>query len=250
MQQFFQTTHQAVVGKKEPDRLFRMTVLFLTGLSLLNFLLLIVLASGLRMVATRPLPNFVQMSDGKTIDVRPVDPLFRDSETIKDFVSQTSYLLFSWSNRIAVEENGSKTIKTDEGVSVNENQRVTTSTWEASFALSEDFRLEFLKGLADLMPPEVWRGKAYVSVKFIDISEPVLISPGRWEVKQVANLIVQDAKTPAGRAIPFNKTILVRAIDNPPLPVVEQATYLQKTIYRIRSARMEIYEIRDLETGN
>lgn len=235
---------------RDPDRLFRFSVLLSIALSALNFLCLVVLAAGLRMVATRPLPNFVQLADGKTIDVRPIDPLYRDKQTIKDFASGTSYLLFSWSNRVAIEENGERKVKTDGGVSVGENLRVTTPAWEASFALGEDFRSEFLKGLAGLIPADVWSGRAYASVKFVEISDPIVIAPGKWEVKIVANLIVQDARNNAGRAVPLNKSILVRAIDNPPLPLPETATPLQRTIYRIRSSRLEIYEIRDLETDN
>jgi hypothetical protein len=236
--------------ERDPNRLFRLSVLVSIALSGLNFLCLLVLAAGLRMVATRPLPNFVQLADGKTIDVRPVDPLFRDRQTVKDFVSGTAYLLFSWSNRIAIEENGERKVKTDEGVSAGENLRVTTPAWEASFALSEDFRSEFLKGLAGLIPPEVWSGRAYASVKFVEVSDPVLIAPGKWEVKIVANLIVQDTRSPGGRAVPLNKSIFVQAVDNPPLPLSEVATPLQRTIFKIRSSRLEIYELRDLETDN
>jgi hypothetical protein len=235
---------------RDPNRLFRLSVLVSIALSGLNFLALIVLAAGLRMVATRPLPNFVQLADGKTIDVVPINPLYRDKQTIKDFASGTAYLLFSWSNRVAVQENGERKVKADTGVSVGENLRVTTPAWEASFALSEDFRSEFLKGLAALIPLDVWDGKTYASVKFVEISDPILIALGRWEVKVVANLIVQDAKNPAGQAIPLNKSILVRAVDNPPLPLPETATPLQRTIYKIRSSRLEIYELRDLETDN
>jgi hypothetical protein len=235
---------------RDPNRLFRLSVLVSLGLGALNFLVLLVLAAGLRMVATRPLPNFVQLANGDTIDVRPVDPLYRDGQTIKDFVSGAAYLLFSWSNRIATDENGERKIKSDPGVSVGENLRVTTPAWEASFALGEDFRSEFLKGLAALIPPEVWGGRAYASVKFVEVADPISLAPGKWEVKIVANLIVQDARNPGGRAIPLNKSILVRAVDNPPLPLPEVATPLQRTVNKIRASRLEITEIRDLETDN
>jgi hypothetical protein len=240
-----QKNESILPDRAEGDRFFRKVTLINLGLGIFNSFLLLVLGSTLRLVATRPLPNFVQLADGRSVTVGPVDPLFRDSRAIEKFVSQILYLLFTWSSQIAEGQAEDRVVSADEGVEVAPGLRVTKPTWEASFALSEDFREEFLKGIAQMMPSDIWAGKSYVSLKFIDIGEPTLVRPGYWEVKVVANLIIQDGKSPQGRSIPFNKIISVRAVDNPPLPPGEGATSLQKTIYNVRVGRLEIHEIRD-----
>jgi hypothetical protein len=50
------------------------------------------------------------------------------------------------------------------------------------------------------------------------------------------------------QAIPFNKTIFIRAVDTPPIP--KGATALQQAAYLARKSGLEIYQIQDLQLGN
>lgn len=61
----------------------------------------------------------------------------------------------------------------------------------------------------------------------------------------VANLVQkrgQDNKI----ITPFNKDIFVQAVDSFNYPIATNLTDLQKAIYKTRSDKLEIYEIREL----
>ena len=60
----------------------------------------------------------------------------------------------------------------------------------------------------------------------------------------VAKLIFFDRTNKIGRAIGFNKQILVRAVDPPTYP--PNLTPLQTVVLGVRQSGLEIYLIRDL----
>ena len=61
----------------------------------------------------------------------------------------------------------------------------------------------------------------------------------------VANLIQKRGKNKE-IVTPFNKDIFVQAIDAFDYPIATNLTDLQKAIYKTRSEKLEIYEIREL----
>ncbi|MEH1920159.1 hypothetical protein [Nostoc sp.] len=63
----------------------------------------------------------------------------------------------------------------------------------------------------------------------------------------VANLIVFQGSNQVGKAIAFNKTVFVRAIDTPSPP--SNSSNIQRTAYSVRKAGLEVYKIQDLEIG-
>ncbi len=226
------------------------------GLHCVTVFFLVLYGVALVSLAYRPIPTLVQTPDGELITTDPAPSWYREPQVIKNFVGRTATLLFSWSGQAQLpNEEGELEIQTDPGVVVGENAQLTTPAFEASFALSSSFRESFSKQLAKLIPPGVWSGKSQVHIEFVRIGDPQPQSSvtskfgehGYWQVPMVANLIIRDAKNPGGRAVPFNKTIYVRAIDTPPLPIPEQATALQQTVHQIRLSQLEIYQIKDLE---
>ncbi|MBE9007617.1 hypothetical protein IQ259_21765 [Fortiea sp. LEGE XX443] len=232
-----------------------LTTFAIATFSLQILVLIFFIFQGLtiRQLSLRKPPNFVQMLDGK--EVAAIDDLERDPETIRRFVSKTMTAMFNWSGNLppqTIEEVAKP--KPDTGIQVRTlkggNRNVTTSTWIASFAISEDFRKGVLSAIAELTPPEVFANNpsqtitAQLVIK--RLYPPEKISPGKWRIGMVADLIQIKRSDNRRKVTPFNKDLLVRAVDYFPYPLSENSTDLQKAIYSTRTDKLEIYEIRNL----
>ncbi|BAU08369.1 hypothetical protein [Fischerella sp. NIES-3754] len=223
------------------------------GLQILALLFLTFQGLKIRQLSLRKPAAFVQLIAGQPITV--TDDLARDPEAIRQFVSKSMTSMFNWSGKLPAQnvEEVSKP-KPDLGILIPTSQgiskKVTTSSWIASFAISEDFRKGFLREIAAMTPPEVFSNNssqaitAQIAIK--RVYPPQKISPGKWRVGLVADLI-QTKKSDGRRIItPFNKDVLVQAVDYFPYPLDDTTSVLQKAIYGIRSEKLEIYEIRNL----
>ncbi|PMB22143.1 hypothetical protein [Fischerella thermalis] len=223
------------------------------GLQILALFLLTLQGLKIRQLSLRKPAAFVQLIAGQPITV--TDDLVRDPEAIRQFVSKSMTSMFNWSGKLPAQnvEEVSKP-KPDLGILIPTSQgiskKVTTSSWIASFAISEDFRKGFLREIAAMTPPEVFSNNssqaitAQIAIK--RVYPPQKISPGKWRVGLVADLI-QTKKSDGRRIItPFNKDLLVQAVDYFPYPLDDTTSVLQKAIYGIRSEKLEIYEIRNL----
>lgn len=214
------------------------------------FVILLLLFQGslINQLNQKDPPSLVQLVDGKPLQVGPMEHMERTPETIRRFVGETMSLMMNWSGALPAETiEESKVPRPDPGMPVS-GKRITTATWQASFALSEDFRREFVEKLAQLTPPDVFANRTQVVLIVRNISNPEKVSEGRWRVSMVASAVVFGKNADAlGKAIPFNKDIYVRAVDAP--QVLEGATALEKAIYGIRQSGLEIYAIRELEKG-
>ncbi|PLZ92809.1 hypothetical protein CEN45_05615 [Fischerella thermalis CCMEE 5198] len=223
------------------------------GLQILALLFLTFQGLKIRQLSLRKPAAFVQLIAGQPITVN--DDLVRDPEAIRQFVSKSITSMFNWSGKLPAQnvEEVSKP-KPDLGILIPTSQgiskKVTTSSWIASFAISEDFRKGFLREIAAMTPPEVFSNNssqaitAQIAIK--RVYPPQKISQGKWRVGLVADLI-QTKKSDGRRIItPFNKDVLVQAVDYFPYPLDDTTSVLQKAIYGIRSEKLEIYEIRNL----
>jgi hypothetical protein len=226
--------------------------LFVVGTALVQavLLLVVIISFGkLDRIEGRKIPNLVELADGTTARVIPLADNERSPKAISAFTDRTMVALMSWNGVLqsSLDTGNLNPIskpQLDAGVQVGE-QKVTTSSWAASFALSEDFRAAFLAELARLTPQEVFTGKTQSLLLVRDLSQPQKLGEGKWKLDLVANLVVFEDGRQQGRAIPFNKTVFVRAIDTPLLP--PQATDLQVTAYKARRDGLEIYKIQDLD---
>ncbi|MEH1922035.1 hypothetical protein [Nostoc sp.] len=232
-----------------------LTIFAIATFSLHILILFLFLLQGLniRQLSLRKPPNFVQLIDGKP--VANIDDLAREPEAIRRFVSKTMISMFSWSGTLppqTIEEVANP--KSDLGILINTpqggSQKISTSSWVASFAFSEDFRKGFLSTVAEMTPPEVFSenpSQAMTSQLVIKrVYPPKEIAPGKWRVGMVADLIQKNRVGGAKLIIPFNKDFLVRATDYFANPQTDNSTDLQKAIYSVRTDRLEIYEIRNL----
>jgi hypothetical protein len=222
------------------------------GLHLLTLILLVFQGLTIRQLSLRKPPNFVQLVDGQIVNK---DNLTREPETIRQFTMKIMTSMFDWSGELPPQtiEQVSQA-KPDAGILIRTinggSKRVTTSSWLASFALSEDFRQGFLSTIAEMTPPEVFANNqsqgisAKLAIKRVD--PPQQISPGEWRVSMVADLIQQKRGDERKVIVPFNKDLLIRATDSFDYSLPEKATNLQKAIYSTRTDKLEIYEMRDL----
>lgn len=227
-----------------------LTPLFLMGNAALLFLLLlieIVNSAGLHSIANSSAPTLVELADGQSIRVSPINSFERSPESITYFVGQTMTGLLSWNTLPKTNNEYSpdpmKKLKLDPGVSTGED-KITTAVWESGFALSEDFRPSFLKEIGKLTPADVFTGNTQSILKIDLISEPKKIKKGIWATDMVANIIMFKGTNMVGSPIPFNKTIYIRAINTPNLPGL--TSEYQSIANRVREGGMEITKIQDL----
>lgn len=226
------------------------TPIFLIGNAvLLTLLLLIEIINLARIgaIANSKAPTLVELNDGESIRVSSVSSDERSPQAIIYFVGQTMTGLLSWSalpkgsNDYDVDP--TRKLKLDAGVQAG-NNKITTNVWSTGFALSEDFRAEFIKEIGNITPPDVFNGSTQSILKISLLSEPKKIKPGHFQVDMVAEVIVFQGNNMVGEPIGFNKTIFVRVIDTPTLPNI--SSDFQQTAYRVRKAGLEIYKIQDL----
>jgi len=228
-----------------------LTPIFLMGNAVLLSLLLImeiINTAGLHSIAHSRAPTLVELSDGKSLRVAPINSYERSPSAITYFVGQTMTGLLSWDALPKTDNeynpDPTKKLKLDPGVSTGDN-KITTAVWENGFALSEDFRGSFLKEIGKLTPPDVFTGNTQSILKVDFISQPKQINKGLWTTDIVANIIMFKGTNMVGEPIPFNKTIYIRAIETPALPGV--ASRYQMIANRVREAGMEITKMQDLE---
>ncbi|MEM8604254.1 MAG: hypothetical protein AAGF24_10515 [Cyanobacteria bacterium P01_H01_bin.121] len=234
-------------------------VVLLTGaLTALVLLLQLVLLFQFNTVANQPLPTLVQLQDGTATTVEPMAANERSPQVVREFVLSALTLLMNWDTVMTPpptpqQQAGLEEIVPvlDPGVTINlpegENKQITTQAWQASFALSEDFRTAFLEQLARMTPATVFEGSTQVIFIPIQISEPQPVGEGEWQVNVVANLVRISQDNPQGKAIPFNKEVFVRTTDLPKPPNDPELSAIAKSIYQMRLAGLEIVALRDLD---
>lgn len=223
-----------------------------TFLQLLVFLNVLVLTPQVGAIANQKAPTLVELQSGASITVEAKEHEYRSPQAVKDFAGRTMVGLMDWTGTLTPENvEQAKNPLPDPGVTVGD-RKIATSTRNAAFALSEDFRPSFLKQIALLTPQEVFRGgklQSHLIVRHVSEPNSVGNKIGKWKLDLVSNLIIFSGDDEAiGKAIPFNKTIFVRAVDTPSIP--SWATSLQRAAYQARQAQMEIYNAQDLHLGS
>lgn len=227
------------------------------GLHLLTFFVLILLYGAYSNLSKKAPPSLVQLNTGTAIAVAPLGSKERTPQVVKKITIDTMTLMMNWSGTkppSTVEEATKPII--DPGVEIHTTAagrgKVATAAWQAGFAISEDFRKEFLAKLAEITPNGVFRNTTQVALVPLEIQEPIKITDGKWKVKMVANLVVFDKGNNLGDIISFNKEIFVQAVEVPEYPVdkISDKNSIAAIIYQMRSSGLEIYAIRDLTQEN
>ena len=193
-----------------------------------------------KLAAQKP-PTLVQQIDGQAFTVRSADYDYREPEVMRRLVSNWATLTFTWGKPPGNQA------KPDEGMKVAGGDRVPSSAWEASFALSPNFRETFLQKLAaDVVPDGVFDGKVSAVLVPQTVSPPQAVGEGHWQIDLIATRIIFDEQNPSGRSVPFNRRFYVRAIEPPQAPLIENASPYQRIVYRMLEGGVQIEEIRPI----
>ncbi|MEX0271576.1 hypothetical protein AB3R30_20860 [Leptolyngbyaceae cyanobacterium UHCC 1019] len=222
------------------------------GLQILILFLTLAIATGTWAVARKPSPSMVQLDNGRSIAMEPVDHFSRTPVTVHQFVKNGLGMLFTWNAKLTSKNGAGATGQasrgslSDPGVQVGRG-RITTGTWQASFMVAEDFRNPFLQEVAKMTPNGVFSNAAQSVLSFESVSDPKPVKPGIWQVDVVANLLIFDGANPQGRVIPFNKSVFVQAVEPTSDPLPENSTPIQQAVYQAQQSGLRITEMRDLE---
>jgi hypothetical protein len=226
--------------------LFAFISILFSGLSLLVQLVVLGTAIG---IAKKPAPALVQLSDGGSIRVQAVGSTDRSLKVVQTFTTDLLTLLMSWNNEIPLKDG----VKTDLGMQVataSGEKRVTTQTFQAGFGFSDNLRGEILKIIAEMTPPEVFQGSTKTSLKFQQVTIPLQIEPGKWKITVIGTLIQFQRGRADTVKVPFNKELILQAIDTPALPQDGKfANELENAIYNIRQAGLEITSMKDVDSA-
>jgi hypothetical protein len=240
-------------GRFDSSDILPMFAVGTLAIQVLGFALGVFNSSRISNLAHKPAPSMVQMIDGKTSAMQSVDHLDRTPDVVLTFTKSALAQMFTWNAKRT--ENASDAALTatpakvlvDPGVPVGDNGKVTSSSWAVSMAWKEDFRSKFLQAVAALTPPDVFSGGAQSVLTFESVSQPKPIGDHAWQIDVVANLLVFTSSYPQGKAIPFNKSIFVDAIEPTTDPLPDQSTPIQQAVYRNKQSGLEIREMRDLD---
>ena len=229
-----------------PQRLVILTLIN-SSISTISIFLILLIGINVVRLANKPIPSQVQLTDGSVIRTKTVDSYQREPEVIKEFTSKILTGLFTWNGYLpATTPEEATNPQPDPGVRVD-NQKIATSTYEASLALDPQLRTPFLKNLSKIIPQTVFTNNKQIIFVASYISEPIAIKGkrGEWKVNVVANVLAFENGQSLDKAIPMNKQVFLKAV-RPPKYDPEFSNPLAQKIAEYRQAGLEITEIREL----
>jgi len=241
-----QGSSKPLTVKSSKDNLIVIILFSVFGLTFFNSLSSVVLIALYASSVSQKPPTLVQLVNGKSIAATSFENSVRSPEFIRQFVLEQLTNLMTWTGELPPDANG-KVVR-DIGIEITstkgEKKLVSSSSWQAAFGLSEDFRTGMLSSIATLTPSDVFNGTTKVILVPRSLTNPEETTKGRWKLNLVANLITFTSQNPAGVSVPFNKEIFIQTIDIPNLR--SNPTAIEQVIFKVRSAGLEIYSMRDL----
>ncbi len=219
---------QPIEPQKQEKKILLLLAIGTFGLNLLFLLLLFFHGAMLQQLTQQLTPrSLIEMIDGRVIEADPETSTERQSETIRRFVGETMTLMLTSSPKLTFNE-----------------------VWQNSSSLfnprsGPKFEDEF----ARLNQAGQIRGvKNSENVLIIErISQPVAMATGRWKVLIIANELTFNGSNLLGKSTPFNREVIVGAIDKQTMILPDKPNPLQVAIYKLGEARLEIYNICNLK---
>lgn len=227
----------------------------------LGLLISLVTLGKVNAIALKPLPTLVQTINGQPMQIAALEGQERSPQLIKQFTVNTLTNLFTWRQRLLpTNAEEQRNPKLDPGIPIevdgNNNTKIPTAVWMASFALADRFRQDFLaKELAPLITDlKVLQGSAELALIPVHIQEPEAVKGESgeklWKVRVVANLVVKTAPEVPEKLVPFNKVIYIRSVVPPAINresvAVAPDRDLNLVIAKARPG-LEIYAFHDFE---
>lgn len=200
------------------------------GLNIFTLLILMFHGSMLQQLSKQLTPrSLVQLADGRAITVDPTQNLERYPDTIRRFVGETMTLMLTWSK-----------------------EQPPETIWEiSSELLTNDVKQKLQSEIINGNTANQFENRGAESVFVIQrISQPVKIADGKWKVELQGNQLIFSNSDRLGRAIAFNKQILIQAIDNQKITLPDLPLSWHLAAYRLGEARLEIYNICDIKDNN
>jgi hypothetical protein len=244
------------LSKKDSFGLFIIGTL---ALQIVSLFCLILLYGSYRKLETKPPPSLVQLATGESISVSPLGSKERTPEVIKTFTTNTLTTMMNWTGYLPASTPEEATrpvldkgieIEVTSGLSQAKKGKITTAAYEGSFALSEDFRKDFLAKLVELTPSTIFRGNTDVVLVPLSVSEPEQVEVGKWKLILIANLMVFENGNNVGNVIPFNKEVFVQSVEVPDYLLKSDAGKMAQIIAKVRASGLEIYGLRDFQQRN
>lgn len=246
----------ALKAAKQQQDAAALTQFLMIGLSGATLFIQLLLFGSFAKLANKPAPSLVQLQTGESIAVTAMGSQAREPENIKRFVADSLILLMSWHNQLPAQRDANGTLLPpgrDPGMELNVNGktlRLTSPAYQASFAFDEAFREELVGLLATQTPKGVFTGEVQTLLSFQAITEPEEIEPGRWQLSVVGNVIKSRVGTAQTERQPFNRQIIVRAIDTPPLPDGGAlSSPIALVVHSVRQAGLEIESMEALDAS-
>lgn len=217
------------------------------------FFLLLLLVAFWRL-SSRPVPTLVQMSDGTAINVQAMGSLERSPELIQRFTTDSLSLLMGWQQKIPSAEvaaDGSAVLVDDPGIEVQSSggrKFVTTRAFQSSFTFADNFRSDLLSTIGSMTNEQVFTGQVQTALVFQAVTKPEVIKPGEWRITIIASLVQSNVGAGTTDSIPFNKELVLRAVDTPALPADGKfASPLESAVHAVRQAGLEIVSMKDID---
>lgn len=234
---------------RQNKNLLGILVLGSLGLGALSVMLSLILVGLYFGLLKKEPPAMVQLQSGKAISTASMDSKERTPAVIKTFVQETMTGLMSATGKFRPQDGKDAVVDPGIQVATDKGQRrLPTLSYLMGFGLSEDFRGEFLKGVASQLGDDVFNGTTQTVLVVQDISQPEKVAEGQWKVAMVANLLTFNALDRIGKSQPFNKEIFVRAITPP--TVQPYSSDLERQVSEVRVSGLEIYAIRNFDRPN
>lgn len=225
----------------ESKNLLPMSFLGLTIFVALQTLFILFLAARINHLAARK-TTFVQLMNGSASVMTEEEGTYRTSDVIKNVARNWAMLTWNWESKLP------GTPEPDKGYKVGRN-RLTTTAYLASYLLqgkakeseTSSFREESRKAISELTPSGVFSGEVRSVLLIKYLSEPRTVAPGKYQVDMIATrtIISQQGE----EEIPFNRTFTLEAVDIPKSPLGKNALEVEKAVYSLREAGLEISKL-------
>ena len=212
---------QIINTEKKRNHIIPLFAIGTFSLHIIALLLLMFHGGMLQQVKRKSVPQtLVQLADGQVITAGAKNNFNRNQETIRRFVGESMTLMLTWSPKLS-----------------------SDNVWNVtSELLRNDFKSEFAQSFNSFQLESPEQNVLVIQ----KISNPEVISQGRWKVDILANRLIFTSGDNLGKSMPFNKQILVEAVDKvKSLP--KASTPLNLAVYHLGEAKMQIYKICDIE---
>lgn len=228
------------MGKQKVKRDWRPLILItVAGMNVFSFILMFAIYGRVSHIVATQRPTLVQLSDGSAVRVKMGSSISREPGTLDRFVREILPLGMNWADKLP---DGSQ----DSGMPVG-NGMVPTPLWVMSATMESEFRSGWLTYMAENLDAQpILSGQEQRLLKIRDVSAPQELEPGLWAIDLISDWYWFTAADRKGSAVPFNKRLILKAIPPQLSPLKEDASSLEKALYRVQSAGLEIIDIQEL----